>query len=46
MTIRYLGTEGEVHTQTVDVHVIDQDRFRPLDFEIFVDFFSRRYRDV
>ena len=38
MTIRYLGSEGDVRTQTVDVHVIDQDRFRPLDFEIFVDF--------
>ena len=37
LTMRYLNSQGQVRTQTVDVHVIDQDRDRPLEFNIIAD---------
>ena len=38
LTIRYVGSGGRVNTQTIDVHVIDQDVDRPLEFEVIPDF--------
>ena len=38
LTIRYVGGGGRVSSQTIDVHVIDQDVDRPLDFNVTTDF--------
>ena len=38
LTIRYVGGGGRVSTQTIDVHVIDQDVDRPLEFNIIADY--------
>ena len=39
LTIEYLDLNGNWHTQTIDVHVIDQDvSSRALDFDITLDF--------
>ena len=38
LTIRYVGGGGQVHSQTIDVHVIDQDIDRPLEFNVIADF--------
>ncbi len=38
LTIRYVGGGGRVSTQTIDVHVIDQDVDRPLEFNIIPDY--------
>ena len=38
LTIRYAGGDGRVISQTIDVHVIDQDVNRPLEFNIISDY--------
>ena len=38
LTIRYVGGGGRVSVQTIDVHVIDQDVDRPLEFDVIPDF--------
>ena len=38
LTIQYVGGGGRVSTQTIDVHVIDQDVDRPLEFNVITDF--------
>ena len=38
LTIRYTVGGGEVHSQTIDVHVIDQDLDLPLEFNVIADF--------
>ena len=38
LTIRYVGGGGRVISQTIDVHVIDQDVDRPLEFNVIADF--------
>ena len=38
LTIRYMDFQGRTHTQTMDVHVIDQDTDRPLEFSATSDF--------
>ena len=38
LTIRYDDGRGLVRSQTVDVHVIDQDLDRPLEFNVITDF--------
>ena len=38
LTIRYVVGGGRVSSQTIDVHVIDQDVDRPLEFEVIPDF--------
>ena len=38
LTLRYLDNRNRVRSQTIDVHVIDQDLDRPLEFNVVVDF--------
>ena len=38
LTIRYMGGGGYFRSQTIDVHVIDQDIDRPLEFNVITDF--------
>ena len=38
LTIRYKDGNGKIRAQTIDVHVIDQDLDRPLEFNIIPDF--------
>ena len=38
ITIRYKDRDGRVRSQTIDVHVIDQDLDRPLEFNIIASF--------
>ena len=38
LTIRYVGGGGQIRSQTIDVHVIDQDTDRNLDFNVTTDF--------
>ena len=38
LTIRYVGGGGRVSSQTIDVHVIDQDVDRPLEFNVIAEF--------
>ena len=43
LTIRYVAGGGQLRSQTLDVHVIDQDVDRPLEFNIIPDY---RYDDT
>ena len=38
LTIRYRDSNDRIRSQTIDVHVIDQDMDRPLEFKIIADF--------
>ena len=38
LTIRYMVGERQVRSQVIDVHVIDQDIDRPLEFNVITDF--------
>ena len=38
LTIRYMVGERQVRSQAIDVHVIDQDIDRPLEFNVITDF--------
>ena len=38
LTIRYKDGNGRIRSQTIDVHVIDQDLDRPLEFNIIANF--------
>ena len=38
LTLQYVDDNNERRSQTIDIHVVDQDRERPLEFNIIADF--------
>ena len=38
LTLQYVDDNDERRSQTIDIHVVDQDRERPLEFNIIADF--------
>ncbi len=46
LTIRYVGADGRVSTQTIYVHVIDQDVDRPLEFDVIPNFRHDPFRTL